>query len=67
MNFIVDAHLPASLCILLKAAGHDAIHTSDLPAGNQTPDYVLNELSQSEQKVLISKDTDFYYSHVLQG
>ena len=67
MNFLVDAHLPASLCGLLQAAGHDAIHTSGLTDGNQTPDSVLNELSRSEQRVLITKDTDFYYSHVLHG
>ena len=65
MKFLVDAHLPPSLCVLLRAAGHDALHTSGLPAHNQTPDGVINELSFTDQRVVISKDTDFYYSHVL--
>jgi predicted nuclease of predicted toxin-antitoxin system len=65
MKFLVDAHLPASLCALLQAAGHDAVHTSQLVARNKSTDPVLNELSLTEQRVVISKDTDFYYSHLL--
>jgi predicted nuclease of predicted toxin-antitoxin system len=65
MRFLVDAHLPPSLCDILQAAGHDALHTSGLPARNKTPDRVINELSMTDQRVVISKDTDFYYSHVL--
>jgi len=66
MKFLVDAHLPPGLCVLLQAAGHDALHTTGLPTHNETPDRVINELSVTEQRVVISKDTDFYYSHVLQ-
>ena len=65
MKFLVDAHLPLSLCALLHAAGHDALHTTGLPAQNKTPDRVINELSVTDERVVISKDTDFYYSHVL--
>jgi predicted nuclease of predicted toxin-antitoxin system len=65
MNFLVDAHLPRDLCGLLQAAGHDVVHTSQLPAQNKTTDQVINELSAREQRVVISKDTDFYYSHLL--
>jgi predicted nuclease of predicted toxin-antitoxin system len=67
MKFLVDAHLPPGLCALLQAAGHDAIHTSRLPAQNMTSDQVINELSVTETRIVISKDTDFYYSHVLHG
>jgi len=66
MKFLVDAHLPPRLCALLQAGGHDAMHTSVLPARNMTPDRIINELSVAEQRVVISKDTDFYYSHLLQ-
>ena len=65
MKFLVDAHLPPSLCALLHAAGHDALHTTGLPAQNRTPDRVINEVSATDQRVVITKDTDFYYSHVL--
>jgi predicted nuclease of predicted toxin-antitoxin system len=65
MKFLVDAHLPLGLCALLQAAGHDAIHTSRLPARNKTSDQVINDLSVTDTRIVISKDTDFYYSHVL--
>ncbi len=65
MKFLVDAHLPPGLCGLLQAAGHDARHTRQLPAKNQTTDNVINLLSAKEKRVVISKDTDFYYSHLL--
>ena len=67
MKFLVDAHLPRSLCALLAAHGHDVLHTHDLPDRNETRDGVLNRLALDEQRILVSKDTDFFYSHLLQG
>jgi predicted nuclease of predicted toxin-antitoxin system len=62
----VDAHLPRGLCVLLARRGHDAVHTFDLPAQNATKDRVINQISIDDQRVVISKDTDFFYSHLLQ-
>jgi predicted nuclease of predicted toxin-antitoxin system len=67
MKFLVDAHLPPGLCELLGVAAHDAIHTRTLAAKNQTTDTVINSLSLAEQRVVITKDTDFYHSHLLHG
>lgn len=67
MKFLVDAHLPPSLCFLLREAGHSALHTLDLPRRNLTPDAEISELSVREQWVVISKDADFYHSHLLLG
>ena len=67
MKFIIDAHLPPSLRPLFVAAGHDAIHTLDLPDQNASRDGKLNEVSMAEQRVVVTKDTDFYHSHLLQG
>lgn len=64
---MVDAHLPPSLAAALGTAGHDAVHTLRLPAQNRTRDSAINEISMREQRVLITKDTDFFYSHVLAG
>ena len=66
MKFLVDAHLPPGLCAALRQAGHEAIHTRDLPEQNATRDGAINEISIREHRVVISKDTDFYYSHLLQ-
>lgn len=67
MKFVADAHLPPGLCALLRAAGHDAIPTRQLPAQNRTPDEAVNTLSLGEQRVVITKDSDFYHSHLLHG
>ena len=67
MKFIIDAHLPQSLRDVFRRAGHDAIHTLDLPEKNSSRDGVLNEISIREERVVVTKDTDFYYSHVLQN
>jgi predicted nuclease of predicted toxin-antitoxin system len=65
MKFLVDAPIPPGICALLQSAGHDVLHTRQLPVQNQTPDQVINDLSVGDQRVVISKDTDFYYSHLL--
>ncbi len=62
MNFLVDAHLPRRLVYHLRAAGHDALHMLDLPEGNRTKDYAINERSQREQRVVVTKDADFVTS-----
>ncbi|MSP39459.1 MAG: hypothetical protein EXR70_13310 [Deltaproteobacteria bacterium] len=67
MKFFVDAHLPPSLCAVLARHGHDANHTLDLPAKNATKDNILTQISLDEQRVVISKDSDFFYSHLLLG
>ncbi len=67
MRFLVDAHLPRRLCAILVQHGHDATHTLDLPTGNKTKDPIINQVSVLEQRVVVSKDSDFFYSHVLHG
>ena len=67
MKFLVDAHLPPALCDLLHRLGHEAVHTSRLPAGNDTTDSALNQLSLQDRSVVVSKDRDFYHSHLLHG
>lgn len=62
MKFIVDAQLPRSLAAFMRDRGFDVIHTSELPAGNDTTDTEINRLSISEQRVVVSKDGDFYNS-----
>jgi predicted nuclease of predicted toxin-antitoxin system len=67
MKFLIDAHLPPGLRRVFAAAGHDAIHTLDLPERNAARDGALNAVSMAEERVVITKDTDFYHSHLLHG
>ena len=60
MKFIVDAQLPRALCTLLSKNGHDCIHTLDLPKRNATSDDEISALSIKENRVVISKDADFF-------
>jgi predicted nuclease of predicted toxin-antitoxin system len=67
MNFLVDAQLPRRVVLLLRQAGHDAIHTLDLPEANRTTDTEINARSASEQRVVITKDADFVNSFLVAG
>ncbi len=67
MNFLVDAQLPPRLALLLSSMGHDSIHTLDLPEKNRVQDEVLCQLALSEQRVLVTKDSDFVDSFLLRG
>lgn len=62
MKFIVDAQLPVSLAVFLIENGHDAVHTKQLPNGNETSDAEINRISLSQNRVVVSKDGDFYNS-----
>ena len=65
MNFLIDAQLPRRLAYRLREAGHDTIHTLDLPDRNRTADERINDLSARDLRVVITKDTDFVNSFVL--
>lgn len=65
MKYLVDAQLPKSLSRLLTRLGYNSIHTIDLPDGNNTKDWELNERSLAEQRIIISKDSDFIESMLI--
>ncbi|ARA92604.1 MAG: hypothetical protein D6685_13850 [Bacteroidetes bacterium] len=67
MRFLVDAQLSRRLCYQLRARGHDALHTLDLPEGNRTPDAAINQLSVAEERVVVTKDADFVDTLIIQG
>ncbi len=67
MKFIVDAQLPVKLAVALTAAGHDAVHTLNLPDKNRSSDLYITRLADSEGRVIISKDGDFVTSHFVHG
>ncbi len=66
MKFLVDAQLPYRLKAWLLAKGFDAIHTSDLPAQNLSADLDIVRIADAEDRIVISKDSDFFKLHILQ-
>lgn len=67
MKFLIDAQLPCSLKQLFIANGFDCIHTLDLELGNDTPDKIINKISAAEQRILITKDSDFFDSFLIKN
>ena len=67
MRFLVDAQLPIRLARQLAAAGHDAVHSSELPKGNRTSDAEMAALADAEDRVVVTKDGDFRIGHLLRS
>ncbi len=65
MKFLVDAQLPRRLAVWLQQRGHDVIHTLDLAQQNRTPDASLLARANQDDRVLVTKDTDFEITHEL--
>ncbi|HEV2831821.1 MAG TPA: DUF5615 family PIN-like protein [Hanamia sp.] len=67
MKFLLDAQLPPSLKQLFVKKGFDCIHTLDLEDGNDTSDKIINKISVAEQRIVITKDSDFYDSFIIKN
>jgi predicted nuclease of predicted toxin-antitoxin system len=67
MKFIVDAQLPYGLKTFLSSQGHDAIHTDDLPLKAETPDSAINDISKTQERIVITKDADFLDSYYIKN
>ena len=67
MKFLIDAHLPKSLSDFLQLKGHDSIHTIELLDGNRTSDLTILDISKKENRIVISKDSDFLETFLLTG
>ena len=65
MRFLVDAQLPRRFAHRLREAGHDALHTLDLPGQNATPDAEITRLADAERRVIVTKDADFVTGHLV--
>ena len=64
---MVDAQLPRRLASWLTLSGHEALHTLDLPQGNRTPDADVVAIAVGDQRVVVTKDSDFVQTFLLRG
>lgn len=67
MRFIIDAQLPFGLKQILVDYGYDVIHTDDLEKKERTTDSEILKISNSQNRTIISKDSDFIDSFYLTG
>lgn len=58
MRFLLDECLSQRLAGLLSDAGHDVVHVIDLSLAGTVDDDVL-AAARTEERVLVSSDTDF--------
>jgi predicted nuclease of predicted toxin-antitoxin system len=65
MKFLVDAQLPYLLTIWLREKGFQSIHTDDLTAKDETEDREIRFFADSENYIVITKDSDFLDSYLL--
>jgi predicted nuclease of predicted toxin-antitoxin system len=65
MKFIIDAQLPSGLANWLSEKGHPSIHTLSLPSKNKSTDLEILEVALTEERIVVSKDSDFYESFIL--
>lgn len=58
MRFLVDNNLSFKIVSLLNEAGHDAVHVRDCVPPT-APDEVIMELARTQDRIVISADSDF--------
>ncbi len=65
MIFLIDANLPYKLALMLKNKGNDILHTDDLPNKERTTDNEIRDISLNQNRIVITKDSDFLDSHLV--
>lgn len=65
MKFLVDEQLPLLLVDWLNMNGHDAVHVSALLTNTRIPDGHICERSMAENRVVITKDSDFFDTYLI--
>lgn len=58
MRLLVDENLSWRVAVMLRDAGHDAVHVADRGLAAASDEQVLG-LAVDEDRVLVSEDTDF--------
>jgi len=68
MKFIVDAQLPYQTAQFIRRKGFfDVLHTNDLPDKERTSDDYIRNIAQQEERIVITKDSDFVDSFMLKS
>jgi predicted nuclease of predicted toxin-antitoxin system len=67
IKFIVDTQLPPKLSKHLLSEGYDSIHTTDFPEGHFLKDHEIIEIATNEDRIIITKDQDFFDYYLLKG
>jgi predicted nuclease of predicted toxin-antitoxin system len=55
------------MCDVLKKAGYEAIHVDSLSEGDETLDQYIRTFADENDLMVMTKDSDFYYSHMIRN
>ena len=66
-KFIIDTQLPHQLASFLRKKGIDAVHTTDTFKGHLLQDKEIVEIAIKDNRIIISKDSDFWDNFLLNG
>ena len=58
---------PKRFCAWLTDAGHEALHTLDLPQANSTQDSEIVAIADVDSRIVVTKDADFVQSFLVTG
>jgi predicted nuclease of predicted toxin-antitoxin system len=67
LKFIVDTQLPHQLAVYLRKNKFDAVHTTDTYQGHLLQDSQIVDLAITQDRIIISKDSDFFDNYILNG
>jgi len=67
LKVLVDAQLPRRLAGFLSTKDIDSKHTLELPQKNATSDQEIIEVADQENRIVVSKDSDFLDNYILEG
>lgn len=66
-KFIVDTQLPPKLAKALSGKGFQAVHTTYYTEGQLLKDYQIREIASKENRIIVTKDVDFFDYYLLKG
>lgn len=67
IRFLVDTQLPPKLASYLMSKGFDSIHTTFFENGHLLQDKEISEIAINENRVIITKDNDFFERFIING
>lgn len=67
LRFLIDTQLPPSLAYFLNQLGYDALHNTDFPNGALLDDKEIRAIAIRQERIVITKDTDFFDYYFLHG
>jgi predicted nuclease of predicted toxin-antitoxin system len=67
MRFLCDVHIPIKVAKELSRSGFECGHVNQMPEKWKTPDQLISAKADAEDRILITKDSDFRISSMVKG